>query len=78
MKYTHLMFTGVHIGWSRRSLDQRVCTGVAMDMPRFLGLAALMLAAAFLAMDWYLRSEPLKADPRVPAFQSVDADSAAR
>lgn len=46
-----------------------------MDTLRFLGLAALMFAAAFLGMNWYLRVEPLKPDPRVPTFERVDADS---
>jgi len=48
-----------------------------MDMLRFLGLAALMFAAAFLGMNWYLRVEPLKPDSRVPTFERVDADSPA-
>jgi hypothetical protein len=48
-----------------------------MDMLRFLGLAALMFAATFLGMNWYLRVEPLKPDPRVPTFQRVDTDSTA-
>ena len=48
-----------------------------MDTPRFLGLAALMFAAAFLGMNWYLRVEPLKPDPRLPTFQRADADSPA-
>jgi hypothetical protein len=66
------MFIGVHISWSRAArLDQRVCTGVAMDMLRFLGLAALMFAAAFMGMNWFLRVEPLKPDPRLPTFQRV-------
>jgi hypothetical protein len=46
-----------------------------MDMLRFLGLAALMFAAAFLGMNWYLRVEPLKPDPRVPTVERVDADN---
>jgi hypothetical protein len=48
-----------------------------MDMLRFLGLAALMFAAAFLGMNWYLRVEPVKPDPRMPTFERVDADSPA-
>jgi len=48
-----------------------------MDMLRFLGLAALMFAAAFLGMNWYLRVEPHKSDPRVPTVEHVDADSSA-
>jgi hypothetical protein len=48
-----------------------------MDMLRFLGLAALMFAAAFLGMNWYMRVEPLKADPSVPTLQRVDTDSTA-
>ena len=48
-----------------------------MDTLRFLGLAALMFAAAFLGMNWQLRVEPLKPDPRVPTFQRVDTDSPA-
>ena len=47
-----------------------------MDMLRFLGLAALMFAAAFLGMNWYLRIEPLKPDPRLPTFERVESDSA--
>ena len=43
-----------------------------MDTLRFFGLAALMFAAAFLGMNWFLRVEPLKPDPRVPTFQRVD------
>jgi hypothetical protein len=46
-------------------------------MLRFVGLAALMFAAAFLGMNWYLRVEPLKPDPRVPTVERVDADSPA-
>jgi hypothetical protein len=48
-----------------------------MDTPRFLGLAALMFAATFLGMNWFLHVEPLKPHPRVPTFQRVDSDSAA-
>jgi hypothetical protein len=47
-----------------------------MDTLRFLGLAALMFAATFLGMNWYLRVEPLKPDPRVPTSQHADPDSA--
>ena len=47
-----------------------------MDMLRFLGLAALMIAAAFLGMNWYLRVEPLKPDSRAPTFQQVDDSTA--
>ena len=48
-----------------------------MNTLRFLGLAALMFAAAFLGMNWLPRVEPLKPDPRVPTFQQVDTDSPA-
>jgi hypothetical protein len=43
-----------------------------MDTLRFFGLAALMFAAAFLGMNWFLRVEPLKPDPRLPTFQRVE------
>jgi hypothetical protein len=46
-----------------------------MGTLRFLGLAAFMFAAAFLGMNWFLRVEPLKPDPRVPTFQPVDTNS---
>jgi hypothetical protein len=48
-----------------------------MDTLRFLGLAALMFAATFLGMNWYLRVEPPKPDQHAATPQHVDTNSAA-
>jgi hypothetical protein len=45
-----------------------------MGTPRFLGLAALMFAATFLGMNWYLHVEPQKPDPRLPTSEHADID----
>jgi len=48
-----------------------------MDNLRFFGLAAVLFAAVFFGMNWFLTIEPLKPDARIPTFRLIDRDSPA-